>query len=72
MIKIAGVGGRSVFRLPAFGEVGGEILFGFSFRQFRARDRLFAMGVAGALQQQFCCGFILLSGWVYIAPFLCE
>jgi hypothetical protein len=57
------------FRLPAVGEVGGEILFGFSFRPLRARDSLVATGVSGAMQHVFWWGFISLSGWNSIAPF---
>jgi hypothetical protein len=59
-----------VFPLPAVGEVGGEILFGFSFRPLRAKVHLVAMGVSAGLQQRFYRGFILLYGWVSIAPFV--
>jgi hypothetical protein len=42
-----------VFRLPAVGEVSGEILFRFSFRPFRAMDRLVATGVASVAARGF-------------------
>jgi hypothetical protein len=53
---------KFVFRLPAIGEVGDEILFGFSFRPLKSRDRLVATDMTGALQQGVCWGSSLLSG----------
>jgi hypothetical protein len=44
---------KFVFYLQAVSEVGGEILFEFSFQRLKARDRLVATGVSGALQQGF-------------------
>jgi hypothetical protein len=48
---------KLVFRLPAAGEVGDEILFGFSFWPLRTRDRLVATRLSGELQQGFLLGF---------------
>jgi hypothetical protein len=55
--------------LPAVGKVGGEILFGFSFRPLWTRDRLVATGVSGAMQQGVRWGFILIYGWTCVVPF---
>jgi hypothetical protein len=70
-------GQKYVFHFPAVSDVGGEILFrlrililfGFLFWLLRARDRLVALHVSGALQQGFCWGFNLLRGWACIASF---
>jgi hypothetical protein len=53
---------KFVFRLPAIGEVCGEILFRLRVLNsvwilalaFEIKDRLVATGVSGALQQGFC------------------
>jgi hypothetical protein len=48
------------------------MLFGFSFWPLRARDRLVAKRMLGALQQGFCWGLNLLRAWLVLPHFVSE